>query len=261
MDDETDNYGAKLVTISEPSWFSSATNLILANDEVHVWCASLDLPASRLASLYQTLTADELNRADQFFLERDRRRFMAARGLLRTILGRYLGLAPNQLRFIYGDHGKPALAPTPGQASLSFNLSHSAGLALYAVTSGREVGVDLERICSNFDFERLAARFFSVQENAILRALPAALKPEAFFNCWTRKEAYIKARGKGLALPLNQFDVSLTPGEPAKLLETRGDRDEASRWSLQALKPDPDYAAALAVAGHGWRFTCWQWPE
>jgi 4'-phosphopantetheinyl transferase len=184
-----------------------------------------------------------------------------ARGLLRKILGIYLNTKPDRLRFSYGKHGKPSIISGSGKEKLKFNLAHSDGLALYAFTCGRHIGIDIERIRVDFDHEQLAAQFFSPQENAMLRCLPAHMKTEAFFSCWTLKEAYIKAKGDGLSLPLNQFDVSLVPGEPATLLNYRGDPQEASRWSLKQLRAGPGYTAALAVEGHGWRLACWQWPE
>ena len=141
---------------------------------------------------------------------------------------------------------------------LRFNLSHSQGLALYAVTRGREIGVDLECIRPISDAEQIAERFFSAHENAVFRTIPAHEKPKAFFNCWTRKEAYLKALGDGLARPLDEFDVSLAPGEPAKLLRIEGAPQEASRWSLNRLEPGSGYVAALAVEGYGYQLKCWQ---
>jgi len=253
--------GLTLMTALDRLWLPPPAGLALSRDDVHVWRASLELPASRVQSLKHTLAADELSRAERFHFQKDRKHFIVARGLFRAILSRYFDMEPGQLRFRYSPYGKPALATTPGQDTLSFNVSHSHGLALYAITRGREIGVDLERISADLDCEQIAARFFSPRENAVLRALPTELKSKAYFNCWTRKEAYIKARGGGLSLPLDQFDVSLAPGEPAMLLNTSGDRQEATRWSLRALTPGPGYVAALAVEGHGWRFECWQWPE
>lgn len=249
------------MSLPESSWFFPATNLTLSSGEVHVLHASLDLPASHIQRLQETLTSDELSRAERFYFPEDRRHFIVARGLLRTVLGRYLETEPSKLRFCYGKHGKPSLVSAYNSAKLDFNLSHSSGLALYAFTNGRKIGIDLECIRVDLEYEQIAVQFFSPQENDLLRNLPHHMKSEAFFNCWTRKESYIKARGEGLSLALNQFDVSLVPGEPARLLNYRGDPQEASRWSLKQLKPGPGYAAALAVEGHGWRLSCWQWPE
>jgi 4'-phosphopantetheinyl transferase len=238
-------------------WDSPPTNLAISRDEVHVWRASLEHPAGYIQRLTQTLSEDERQRADRFRFERDRRRYIVGRGLLRAILGRYLNLVPGQLRFRYGPRGKPALAETRDE--LCFNIAHSHELALYAVAQGQEVGVDIEHVHSIYELEQMAERFFSSREVAVLRALPPDQKQEAFFNCWTRKEAYIKAIGDGLSRPLDQFDVSLAPGEPARLLNVAGDSQEASRWSIRALMPASGYVAALAVAGHGWRLQCWQW--
>jgi len=227
---------------------------------VHVWCAALDVPESQVRSLWDTLTADERQRAERYIFEKDRTHFVVARGLLRVLLGRYLRQDPPHLRFTYGPHGKPALATDTGRATLCFNVSHSHGLALYAVTRSREVGVDVERIRPEVAQEKIAERFFSPREVTVLRALPTPLQATAFFACWTRKEAYIKAKGEGLALPLDQFDVSLAPGEPAALLRTAWDPQEAACWTLQDLAPASGYRAAVAVAGHAWRLTCWDGP-
>ena len=241
------------------SWDSLPKTLILASDAVHVWRASLHVSASYLHILESTLTADERARAERFYFQKHREHFIAGRGLLRNILSRYLDREPDQLRFCYNSYGKPALTEEAGAEGLCFNLSHSHGIALYAVTCDREIGIDIEYFRPEVETEKLAERFFSPREGVVLRALPEHLRKEGFFNCWTRKEAYIKAEGKGLAIPLNAFDVSLTPGEPAKLLRTQKHPQEASRWSLQALNPEPGYTAALAVKGHDWELKCWQW--
>jgi 4'-phosphopantetheinyl transferase len=236
-------------------------NLPLADDEVHVWRAILDLEAPRVRSLQRTLAPDEQARAERFYFRKDRERFIVARGRLRVILSRYLDTKPGQLRFCYGLYGKPSLVTTPGQDTLSFNSSHSRGLALHAIARKREVGIDLEYMHTDFAYEQVAEQFFSSREKATLRTFPTRMKHEAFFTCWTRKEAYIKARGEGLSFPLDQFDVSMNPGEPALLVNTRGDPQEASRWSLQELRPCTGYMAALAVEGHDWRLRCWNWQE
>jgi len=201
-----------------------------------------------------------LDRARRFHFQRDSERFIVTRGLLRCILGRYLGIEPGRLRFVYNSYGKPALATASDEGALCFNLSHSGGLALYAVARGRQVGIDLERIRAVPEIEQIAQRFFSSREYAAFRSLAAGLRQEAFYSCWTRKEAYIKARGQGLSLPLDQFDVSLVPGEPARLLDVRGDSQDGHHWLLRELEPGPGYVAALAVEGHGWKLKCWHFP-
>jgi 4'-phosphopantetheinyl transferase len=245
-------------------WLPPPADLSLPDGEVHVWRASLDLSASRVLRLRRALTADELRRVARFHFQEGRDRFIVARGLLRTILGRYLGLEPGRLRFSYGPFGRPALVPPsglPGQWALDFNLSHSGDLALFAFARGRKVGVDVERISGDLDWEPMAERFFSPRESAVLRALPPGVRREAFFTCWTRKEAFVKARGEGLSLPLDRFDVSVVPGEPAALLATQDDSEEASRWTLRDLSPGPGYAAALVAEGHDWRLVQGEWAD
>ncbi len=246
---------------ADTSWSSPSKNLILGDDEVHVWRAALNIKESRVQSLRRTLTADDRARAERFHFQKDREHFIVARGLLRAILGRYLDVEPSQLRFSYSPYGKPSLAGEFNADALCFNLSHADGLALYAVTRGRQLGIDIERVRAELADEQVAERFFSPREVAVLRALSGNMQPQAFFNCWTRKEAYIKARGEGLSLPLDQFDVSLAPGETAALLSTNGDPQEASRWRIQELAPGAGYVSALAVKGHHWRLKCWQWSK
>jgi 4'-phosphopantetheinyl transferase len=248
------------MTASDQEWNVPPAMSTLSSHDVHVWRTALELSARHVQRLRQVLAADETARAERFYFEKDRRHFIVARGVIRMILGRYLGLDPARIEFSYSSYGKPALATAPGKDWLRFNVSHSHELALFAVTRGREVGIDVERMRADVAGETIAERYFSPREVAVLRALPAHLRCEAFFACWTRKEAYIKARGEGLSFPLDRFDVSLAPGEPAALLRTLGDPHEASRWSLRALAPGVGYAAALAVEGHDWQLTCWQWP-
>jgi 4'-phosphopantetheinyl transferase len=247
------------MTSLERLWRPPPAELRLANAEVHVWRAALDPATSCVEHLQRTLSADESHRAARFHFPMDRRRFIVARGVLRDILGRYRGVQPSALGFRYSAYGKPALVDDADAEGLRFNVSHSHEMALFAVTRGREVGVDIEYLRREIACEEIAEHFFSARERASLRALPAAMKPQAFFNCWTRKEAYIKAHGEGLSLPLDQFDVSLGPGEPVALLATRSDPREVLRWSLQALTPGPGYVAALAVEGQGCQLSCWQW--
>lgn len=241
-------------------WRHPPENLTLTDKIVHVWRAVVDLAADRIHELQRTLTLDERERAARFHFERDRDRFIVARGVLRDILGRYLRVEPGQLRFRYSPYGKPELTGKFAGERVRFNLAHSNGLALYAVTRGREVGIDIEYVRADLADEQIAQRFFSPREVTRLLAVPRHLRKEAFFNCWTRKEAYVKARGAGLSLPLDQFDVSLSPGEPAALMDVAWNAQESSRWSLQEISPGPDYVAALAVEGHGWRLMLWEWP-
>jgi 4'-phosphopantetheinyl transferase len=248
------------MTSQAPEWTPPPARLRLAQDEVHVWRAPLVLPAWQLRHLWQILSPEERSRADRFRFAQHRDNHIAARGLLRLILSRYLNIAPAHLRFSYGAWGKPSLAAETGGERLRFNLSHSGELALYALAGGREVGVDLELIREDFAETTVAQRTFSPREFAVLSALPASEWTRGFFNCWTRKEAYIKARGEGLSLPLDQFDVSLAPAEPAQLLRVLSNEQETRRWEMKELIPGPGYSGALVAEGSDWQLRCWQWP-
>ena len=173
----------------------------------HVWRAQLDPAPGEVHRLMGMLSKDEHARAERFRFDQDRRRFVVARGVLRSLLALYLGLPPQKVQLTYGASGKPCLP----RGVLRFNLD-AGELGLYAFTSSREVGIDVEHVRQLDDMDQIARRFFSVNEVASLEALPESARPStAFFNCWTRKEAYVKARGEGLALPLDGFDVSLAP--------------------------------------------------
>lgn len=242
-------------------WITPPLNLKLPASEVHVWRAGLDRSAACEEILFATLTRDEQERADRFYFKHDRHHFINARGILRNILGRYLDVRPCALRFEYTKYGKPSLAKESGGPVLRFNLSHSKGVALFAVATGRDLGIDVEWIRADVADEQIAERFFSAQEVSALRRLDVNAQAEAFFNCWTRKEAYIKARGEGLSMPLDKFAVSLKPGDAAALLYADGGDKETSRWKFLELLPGPGFAGAVAVEGHDWQIRCWQWEE
>jgi 4'-phosphopantetheinyl transferase len=227
---------------------ATAPRVRLPGGEVHVWRVPLALEAGKLDAMARLLSADEHERAARFRFPRDRDRFVAARGALRGLLGRYTGARPEQLRFRYDRYGKPAVE-APRSARLAFNVSHSADVALVAVARDGDVGVDVELASgAAAAVERVPERFFSAAEVAVLRALPERDQPAAFLRCWTRKEAYVKARGEGLSLPLDGFDVSFAPGEPPALLRTVWSEDEPRAWRLTDLSdPAGRYAAALAV--------------
>lgn len=251
--------GSKYADLSV--WRKPPGALTFGSGEVHVWRAALDLPASRLRTLQGILSAEEKERARRFYFRRDRERFVAARGSLRTILAGYLDLDPVQLRFCSNPHGKPALGPEFGGERLRFNLAHSDGLGLIAVTRGKELGVDLERIRRNLASEMIARRFFSPAEVASLLALPEDLQCEAFFTCWTRKEAYVKARGEGLSIPLDGFTVSLASGDSLAPCSISGAVEHISSWSLHHLCPGPGFVGALALEGRGLGISLWQWAD
>lgn len=226
--------------------------------EIHVWRVSLNKPISRF---YGLLTEGEKETAERFHFGEDKNYYIVRRGVLRTILGYYLNVEPGQLQFSYGKNGKPALANKFGEGTIRFNTSHSRALALYAFTRDHEIGVDIEQIRDIPDMEQIVERYFSIRENAIFRTLPKSNKREAFFNCWTCKEAFIKATGDGLSYPLNRFDVSLVPNEPANLLAIEGDAETASQWSIQDLESVSGFAAALAVEGQNCEVYYCRWED
>jgi len=225
-------------------------DLTLSSNDVHIWQIDLEQPEQQLQYLAQTLSSDEMARAERFYFPEHRRRFIAGRGGLRAILSRYLEIKPAKVQFDYQPRGKPMLASEFTSCGLSFNLSHSDSLGLCAVSYQRQIGVDLEFIRPISDLESLAERFFSTREYDVVRSQPKHLQQSVFFRYWTCKEAYLKATGDGL-IRLEQIEVSLTPTEPAKLL-TAGD------WSLLELVPADNYLAAVVVAGSIENWECWQ---
>jgi 4'-phosphopantetheinyl transferase len=245
-------------SLIDSQWLAPPQTLSLDNNGVHVWRADLDQEPSIVGQFQHTLSVDERLRAHRFYFHQDRKRFIVGRGLLRTILGRYLDRAPEKLAFKYNHCGKPSIVSKAGAEPIRFNVSHSHGTALYAITRDLEIGVDLELIRDGLEVEQIATSFFSRREVSALNALPAELRRRAFFLCWTRKEAYVKARGEGLSLPLDQFEVSLSPGEPAALLSTQPDSGETFRWTLQDLSLASGYVAAFAVRGRASSLCCWQ---
>lgn len=226
---------------------------------VHIWRLSFRQPLERVRQLAETLSRDEVLKAERFHFRRHWRRFIVRRVALRTILGHYLGIKPGEVQFRYSPDGKPYLTGGFESGGLRFNTAHSYELGLQAFTCEREIGIDLEYIRPVQDATEIATRFFSTYEKVVFRMLPGNQQLQAFHNCWTRKEAYLKATGDGLTRPLDQFGVSLAPGDPAKLLFVEGDPREPMRWSLQALAPAFGYVGAIAVQGHDWQLRCWQW--
>ena len=223
-------------------WTEPPQSLSLDTGAVHVWRISLDQPDDALERFRGTLEPHEIERAGRFHFEKHRRHFIVARGFLRTVIARYLETQPQSLRFSYGAYGKPALE---SEHVLRFNLSHSHEIALLAVALDAELGVDVEHIRADFASEDIAQRFFSRAEVETFNALPTEEQVAAFFRCWTRKEAYIKAIGKGLSQPLDAFDVTLAPGVRPALL--RAEQDDVSRWLLRDIDVGEGYAGALAV--------------
>lgn len=230
-------------------WGGPPASPALGADELHVWRVDVDGFGGDLERLEATLAEDERARARRFRFETDRRRFLSRRGVLREVLARYLGLPAAALEYRLAPHGKPRLAGAL-PIDLRFNLSHSSGVALIAVAQAREVGVDVERVAPQRADAGVARRFFAPGEISELNRFEGQDWIEAFFRCWTRKEAFIKARGEGLSFPLDRFEVNVGPDEPARILRVRGESGEAPAWFMLGLNPAPGFAGAVVVEGH-----------
>jgi 4'-phosphopantetheinyl transferase len=239
-------------------WSDPPPTFSARRDEVHVWRIALDEPDDVVSRLAGVLAPDERARAARFLAPVHGQRFRVGRGMLRAILARYLGLEPDRIEFTYGPHGKPSLAAASRTADVRFNLAHSKDVALLGVCLGRELGVDVEAVRPLEDAERIVGRFFSAREQADFFGVAPELRQHAFFLGWVRKEAYIKAIGTGLALPLADFDVTLTPGAPPRLLHVAGRPEEPRRWSFAQLDVGDAFRGAVAVEGEGWRLHCWR---
>ncbi len=237
-------------------WQSSSGQPLPDDGEIHVWRIPLDRPAEQVTRLDALLSADEHERADRYKADEVRREYIVGRGALRILLGGYLGIAPQAVAFEYEQRGRPVLAGGSHSLGLSFNLTNARDLALAAFVHGSRIGIDLESNRRRVELNDVARHFFSPAECAALFALPAALQRQGFFNAWTRKEAYLKARGAGLSRPLDRFEVSLAPGEPPRLLKDATDPGAELRWSLLDLDNLPGYTAALAVEGFPTHIAC-----
>jgi Phosphopantetheinyl transferase len=232
----------------------------LATDQIHVWRVPLNQNPTRIPELNAVLSPDERARAERFRFDKDRNQFIESRAALRLLLSQYLNISPTGLTFAKAAHGKPALANGQSNSGLRFNLSRRDGLALVAIARNREIGVDVELIQSGLPIFEIANVSFSENELAELQSLPEAQQAAGFYNCWTRKEAYVKARGEGFSFPLKEFDVSLTPGVTAELLEVRGSKTEVDRWTMQELSAGESYVAALMFESPNATIIYKDWP-
>jgi 4'-phosphopantetheinyl transferase len=233
-------------------WTPTSTPPALGQHELHVWRAALNVSPALTCRLESALNEDEKGRAEKFLVPQARDRFVASRGILRELLATYLEIEPEKVEFMYGPQGKPSLSPVYN-SKVCFNISHSREMGLFAFASDAAVGVDIEQVKPDFKGMEIASRFFSSEEIAALAKLPPELGVEAFFECWTRKEAYVKARGQGLGIPLRSFTVSFAASE--QLL-----RDETGAgWSCCALEPAPGFAGAVVAVGENWSLKCWEW--
>lgn len=240
----------------QTNWTKHSDGLNLKKHQVDIWRVELDLAPDSVKLAESTLSANESQRAARFRFDKDRHRFAVSHIALRDILSHYLHIEPEKINFTVGEYGKPAIK---SDLNLDFNLSHSGDYALIAIARGHKIGIDVERFRPEMELEKIARRFFSEKENAELMSLKSGQQRAGFFNCWTRKEAYIKAHGLGLSLPLDSFDVSLTPNEPTLLRAIRSNTHEASRWTLLSLDIDSQYAGAVAVEGNDLKFRFWDW--
>jgi 4'-phosphopantetheinyl transferase len=240
------------MNIEQPD-FHIEVPLALAATEVHLWRLNLEKASRATDKSVSILSADEKSRAARYHRDIDRKYFITARATLRQILGSYLKKDPATLMFAYSEKEKPSLAGAEAASGIEFNISHSGHQALLAFARSRQIGVDVEQIRRDFDTAKIGARFFSSAEQEQLASLPQEQRSDAFFRCWTRKEAYIKATGKGLSLPLHDFDVSLAPKDLNALLATRPDPLERTKWTMRDVAVPQEYAAAICVSGTGWR--------
>ena len=236
-----------------------ASTPALSATDIHIWGLLVDLPQDRIVQLAQRLSGEEIKKSTCYRFERDRKRYIARQAFLRIILGYYLDCETRHINFSYGPYGKPRVQDDISSTGIHFNLSHSNGLALFAVTRDVEIGIDLEMIKPLSDLEGIVTNFFSPSEIAEFYKVTANERLFAFYNCWTRKEAFIKAIGKGLTYDLSEFDVSLAPDKPARILSISGNTEQAACWSLAELNPASDFVAAIAYKGQERKMVCLGW--
>jgi 4'-phosphopantetheinyl transferase len=242
-------------------WPDAPDAVRLDAQDVHLWAASLQVAVNTLEKLRATLSADELERANRFKFDLHRNRYIAGRGILRSILAGYLETVANALEFSYSAHQKPELTPATHPNGLHFNLAHTGDLALIAVTNTGPLGVDVEEVRVVRDVGDLVARFFSQRENELFQQLAPEKKSAAFFNLWTRKEALLKATGEGITGGLNRVEVSFLEDEPTRLLAINGDSEQARPWTLKSFKPLHGFVGALAIKARSVQVQCWKWAD
>ena len=227
----------------------------LEDDEIHIYYADVDSLLCCAGILENTLSDKEILKKSRFLLLKDKCSYIVSRGVLRVILGAYLGEEPGNLVFINGSHGKPILDGGSNPDGFRFSVSHSSRCVVYAINRGREIGVDIEKIRPEFSSEGISDKYFSTREAAFLRTLPVQDRNDVFFTYWTLKEAFMKGTGKGFSLPLNRFEIT---HDPPKVVSLQGDSEEAARWSIRTMHLEPGYAAALAVEGPDVPIRCWK---
>jgi 4'-phosphopantetheinyl transferase len=235
----------------ETLWNKIPAKLHLTSEEVHVWCVIVNHFFSQIDLFAEVLDKDEKKKADSFYFQRDRIQYITSHTILRKILAGYLHTDPSKIMYQKNEYGKPALENSE-EVQLEFNMAHSKDLALFAFALDKKVGIDIEYVNPEFTAFDIAERFFTQHENKELFGLPLEFRRRGFFNCWTRKEAFIKATGLGLSTPLNSFHVSLIPGEPAFLFHNDSARTQITEWSLKEIKLNRNYTGALCTLGAGY---------
>ena len=240
-------------------WSRAISKELISSNEVHVWRVLLDLTNCQRESLLGILSADEVERAGRFHFERDQKRFIMARGILRQLLGQYLGKSPNALQFEYTANGKPVVATNADYDNLCFNLSHSGEYAVYAFSRGCNIGIDIEFIRNDIAIEQIAQHYFAPNEISSLKQINENKRSELFFQYWTRKEAFLKATGTGISFSMESFDVSLISGNAWSPITLPGDKGKSLNWHVQDLFPGSGYAAAIVVEGADRDLSCWDY--
>ena len=246
-------------SITINSWLPAPDELSIKSNEAHIWRTDLQRSSARLSHFNNILSSDEQQRAQRFHSRKDRERFSITRGILRIILSGYIDVSPEQIELSYNRFGKPELSEGMMNNGLQFNLSHSGGIALFAFCLDHRIGIDIETIRSGNTHLKVPERYFSPREVTALRSLPEDQQREAFYACWTRKEAYVKARGLGIPSSLKDFTVSLESGKPARLLESKSEPSDLNRWTLKDIDVGTGYKAAAAIECSDIRIAYMNW--
>lgn len=242
------------------AWNEPPIRPLLSGNDVHIWRAVLDVPGWRVQEFKEKLSVEERIKSEKFRFERDRSRFIAARGILRLILGAYLGIVPNEIRFCYEIGGKPRLLSSFATDDIQFNLSHSEELALYGFTRGHEVGVDIECIREMSEMEEIVEQLYSRRYRDLLSTVSPNEKQEIFFHWWTRKEAFAKGTGSGLTHPVDTFDALPVEGKSAGSVWIMEAGQQGQQWSMWDVSPADGFAGTVLVEGEGLDVQYWQWP-
>lgn len=240
-------------------WQSPPNIILLKTNEIHIWRAFIS--SDQVENYKNLLTDEEMYRAGKYFFERDRQRYILSRGILKKLLSSYAKVKPENIQFIYNKYGKPYLNMPSRSVEIQFNISHSEDIILLAFTYGHKIGIDIEYQRAEFADMKIAEHFFSPAEISALAMLPDNMRKKAFFECWTRKEAFIKAKGQGLTIPLDGFEVSVMPDEPAQLLNIYDDPEEVKRWMMMNIETGGNYCGALVTESDTYSVFFYDWKD